>query len=94
MEVELHEFLILTQDKGEWPVSQPGHLTLGKGRPLLVSQKDGWTPRWPGRAGEKKNRHPRRGPRPNSLFLQPERLHYHANNFLSYLNTALVYINA
>jgi hypothetical protein len=41
MEVGLHEFSILTLDKGEWLASQPGHLTLGEGRPLLVSRKDG-----------------------------------------------------
>jgi hypothetical protein len=72
MEVGLHEFLILTLDKGEWSASQPGHLTLGEERPLLISQKDGWTPCWPGRAGEKKNGHPRRGLKLNSLFLQLE----------------------
>jgi len=82
MEVELYEFLILTLDKDEWSASQHGHLALGEGRPLLVSQKDGWTPRWPGRSGKKKNCHPHRGPKLNSLFLQPEQLHYHANKFL------------
>ena len=41
MEAELHEFLILTIDKGEWSAPQPGHVTLGKSGPLLVSQKDG-----------------------------------------------------
>jgi hypothetical protein len=82
MEVELHKFLILTLDKGELPGSQPGHLTLGKGRPLLVSQKDGWAPRW-----RKENRHPRRGPRLKSLVLQPERLHYRTNNYTTALTT-------
>jgi hypothetical protein len=81
MEIKLHEFLILTLDKGEWLASQPGHLALGEERPLLISQKDGWTPHWPGCTGEKKSRHRRQGPKLNSLFLQPERLHYHANNF-------------
>jgi hypothetical protein len=45
VEVELHEFLILTLDKGEeWSASQSSHLTLGTCKPLPVSQKDGWTP--------------------------------------------------
>jgi len=56
---------------------------------LLVSQKDGWTPHWPGRADERKNCHPRRGPKPNSLFLQPERLHYTTLHYTTRNDTTL-----
>ena len=41
MEVELHEFLILTLDKGEWSASQAGHLTLGEERPITPFP-EGW----------------------------------------------------
>ena len=56
---------------------------------LLLSQKDGWAPHWPGRAGEKKNCYPRRGPKPNSLFLQPQRLHYTTLHYTTSHHTTL-----
>jgi len=41
MEVVLLEIFILTLDKGEWSASQPGHSTLGKGRPI-TRFPEGW----------------------------------------------------